>query len=397
VKPSLVRHPATLWGAFLLVHVWLIWLGVVLSPGSLGDVSGVYRYWMEGLNSGDFIVGVTTPWVYPLLAIIPMWVASLAGLHTYVMAWLIMVSLLDIVVFAVVIAPRGNRASRPLAAWWWIVALLALGPVALGRIDSVVTPIAILGLLFALTRPMLAGVLLAIGAWMKVWPAALILAGFILLRKRWWLALGALVTTAATVMVGLVLGAGANIFSFLGYQGARGLQIESPGATPYLWMIASGNPDAQVYFDQDLLTYQISGPQVALVSSLMTWLMVAAVALTVVLIALRARSARESLRYLPAASLALVMALISFNKVGSPQYFCWLIPPVLLGLLVDRARFIPLAVASLAVLFLTQLIYPWMYDGILNAEPSALIVITLRNLLELALWVWSLRLLLTRV
>jgi len=76
----------------------------------------------------------------------------------------------------------------------------------------------------------------------------------------------------------------------------------------------------------------------------------------------------------------------------------WLhvIPPVLLGLLIDRARFVPLAVVCLALLFLTQLIYPWMYDDLLNAKPVAVIVITLRNLLELGVWVWSVRLVLGR-
>jgi hypothetical protein len=89
------------------------------------------------------------------------------------------------------------------------------------------------------------------------------------------------------------------------------------------------------------------------------------------------------------------MALIVFNKVGSPQYFCWLIPPVLLGLMVDRARFIPVAVISLATLLITQVIYPWMYDEVLRATPPAVLWLTLRNLLELVLFGWALRLLLT--
>jgi hypothetical protein len=161
-------------------------------------------------------------------------------------------------------------------------------------------------------------------------------------------------------------------------------------------MIASGNPDSQIYFDQDLLTYQINGSQVALVSSIMTWLMVAGVLGTVVAIAWRARNAREGIHYLPAAGLALVMVLIVFNKVGSPQYLCWVIPPVLLGLLVDRARFVPLAVACLVLLFLTQLIYPWIYDDLLEATPRAVIMITARNLLELGVWIWSLSLVVRR-
>jgi len=264
VSASALRNPALLWVAFIAVHIWLIWLGVAVSPASLGDLSGVYKFWMDGLFSGQYIVGITTIWVYPLLALVPMIVASVAGLANFVIAWLTMVTLLDIIVFSVLIHPRsqvqGRGASSPRAwaAWWWTISLLALGPVALGRIDSVVTPIAIAGLLFMLTRPMLAGALLAAGAWMKVWPGALIIAAFVLLRRRFSVLVGAVITSAIVVAAGVALGAGTNLLSFIGFQGSRGLQIESPGATPYLWMIASGNADSKIYFDQDLLTYQIN-------------------------------------------------------------------------------------------------------------------------------------------
>lgn len=402
---DVLRRPWVLWSAFVAVHVWLIWLGVAVSPASLGDVSGVYSFWMKGLTSGDFIVGVTTAWVYPLMAIVPMWVATLAGPQNYVMAWLIMVALLDIVAFAILIHGRvavssgvasasPSRGVRALAAWWWTLALLALGPVALGRIDSVVTPIAILGLLYLASRPALAGALLAMGAWMKVWPGAIIVAAVILLKKRMTILLGALVFTVAVVIVGLVAGAGTNLLSFLQFQGTRGLQIESPGATGYLWAIVAGNPDVAIYFDGELLTYQISGPGTAVVSAVMTWLMVAAVGFTLLAVTWRARHTLTAVTFVPAASLALVMALIAFNKVGSPQYFCWLIPPVLLGLLVDRVRFIPVAVISLATLLVTQVIYPWMYDEVLLATPVAVFWLTIRNLMELVVFAWALRLVL---
>jgi hypothetical protein len=402
VNATLWRHPALLWSAFIAVHLWLIWLGFVVCPASLGDLSGVYKYWMEALFTGQYVVGISTIWVYPLLALVPMMVATVAGLSNFVLAWLIMVAILDVIVFSVLIHPRRAGAEqstlspRAWGAWWWTLALLALGPVALGRIDSVVTPIAILGLLFLLTRPMLAGVLLAVGAWMKVWPGAIIVAAIALIRRRLWVLLGALALSVAVVVVGLTLGAGANLWSFIGFQGTRGLQIESPAATPYLWMINLGNPESQIYFDQDLLTYQISGPNVGIVSSVMTWVMLGGVLVTLGAITWRSFNTREGIHYVPAASLALVMALILFNKVGSPQYLCWVIPPVLLGLLVDRARFVPLAVISLALIFLTQLIYPWMYDSLLSARVDALIIITLRNLLEVLVWVWALRLVLKR-
>lgn len=392
---SVLTKTVVLWLSFIAVHVWLIWLGMVVSPASLGDISGVYTYWMNALQSGEFIVGVTTSWVYPLLAIVPMWLASLGGMHNYVLSWLILVTLVDIVVFAILIRPVPTARVRSLAAWWWILALLALGPVSLGRIDSVVTPLAILALLFLSTRPALAGAFMAIGAWMKVWPGAIFIAAIILVRQRVRVIVGALVVSASVVIVGLLAGAGTNLVSFLQFQGSRGLQIESPGATGYLWAIALGDPAVSIYFDGEMLTYQINGPGTSVVAGVMTWLMAAAIIVTLVAALWRSRRAANPVLYVPSVSLALVMALIAFNKVGSPQYFCWLIPPILLGLIVDRVRFIPVTVIGLATLLVTQIVYPWMYDEVLLATPISVFWLTVRNLLEFVLFAWALKLVLS--
>lgn len=393
---SLVSSPWSLWVAFITVHVWLMWLGMVVVPGALGDVSGVYSFWMNGLRDGDFIVGVTTAWVYPLLAIAPMWLATLAGMGNYVLSWLVLVTILDVAAFAVLVHARPRMSVRSLAAWWWILSLIALGPVALGRIDAIVTPLAIVGLLYLATRPALAGILLAAGAWMKVWPGALLIAAVMLVRRRFMVLASALVFSALVIFVGLIIGAGPNMLSFMQFQGTRGLQIESPGATGYLWAIVLGDSSTSIYFDQQLLTYQIQGPETAVVSSLMTWLMAVAVVSTLAATAWRARASDTAYRYVPAASLALVMALIAFNKVGSPQYLCWVIPPILLGLIIDRAQFVPIATVSLVLLVLTQMIYPWLYDDLLEASPLSVFVLSARNVLEIVLFVWSLRMLVRR-
>jgi hypothetical protein len=76
------------------------------------------------------------------------------------------------------------------------------------------------------------------------------------------------------------------------------------------------------------------------------------------------------------------MCLIVFNKVGSPQYMTWIIAPVVLGLIVDRARFAPVAIVSLMMALLTQVFYPFYYDLILVANPVMVVVMTVRNALE---------------
>lgn len=81
--------------------------------------------------------------------------------------------------------------------------------------------------------------------------------------------------------------------------------------------------------------------------------------------------------------------MIVFNKVGSPQFMIWL-AVALVGLLyfgVKGARF-ALLVGAL-VLFLTQLVYPVFYIGLLGLETMPLWLLTLRNLLLVALLVWG--------
>ena len=88
-------------------------------------------------------------------------------------------------------------------------------------------------------------------------------------------------------------------------------------------------------------------------------------------------------------ALALVLALIVVNKVGSPQFLTWVIAPIVIGLVLDRRRWWrPGALAVLAA-GLTQVVYPLVYDGILVAQPLPVALLTLRNVLLVVLFVWA--------
>ena len=91
-------------------------------------------------------------------------------------------------------------------------------------------------------------------------------------------------------------------------------------------------------------------------------------------------------------SLALVVALLAFNKVGSPQFALWLAVPIILGLANQRASGQSFAVPAglaLAIAALTQLIYPVYYAKVLTLDPVLLVVLTGRNLLYFALLGWA--------
>jgi uncharacterized membrane protein len=50
----------------------------------------------------------------------------------------------------------------------------------------------------------------------------------------------------------------------------------------------------------------------------------------------------------------------------------------------ERARFAPVAIVALAMAALTQVFYPFFYDLILVLNPLMVVVMTVRNALEIA-------------
>jgi hypothetical protein len=376
--------PTALWAGFVAVHVWVSWLGM-FGPGyPLGDISGVYTFWASHAYAGDFIVGITTPWVYPIVALVPILVSGAFGMDAYVPVFLALVALVDAVVFWFLIG-RNRDALRAAAAWWWLALLLCLGPVSLGRIDAIATPVALLGLLFVVSRPRAAGALLAIATWIKVWPAALIGAALIALRDRKAVFVGALITSGAVVAISLVLGSGFNLFSFITQQTSRGLQVESPAATAYLWQVYFGVPQVGVYYDDQILTYQVSAPGVEIVGTLTSVLMALVTVAIVALGIYGIRRGADQRTVLFALALAFTVELIAFNKVGSPQFMGWLAAPLAVGIAYGVREFRIPAVIALVMAALTQAIYPYGYDGLLRTEAPMLWFISIRNLLEFVL------------
>jgi len=389
---SVLTHPATLWGAFVLVHLVLGLICLTHSSLPMGDVTLVYSFWAQrGLEAGIW-VGIDTAWVYPLLALVPMLLSAVFGWTFYASTWLTLAMAIDAVAFAVLLhRGRPNRASAG-AAWWWIAFLAAVGPVALGRIDTFATAVAIVGVLVIVAHPVLGGVLLTVGAWIKVWPAALVAGAVIALRQRLTVLAAAAATTAVVLLLGLVLGGGTSLLSFITQQTGRGLQIESPLATPAMWA-AWAHAGPEVYYDQGILTYQLRGPGTEFAASLSTPLLALAVTAVAVLGIIGARRGVSAVRMLPPLLLALTTALMLFNKVGSPQFAGWLAVPVLFGLVTALREGAPSfrvpAVLALMIAALTQVVYPYWYGKLLGLDTVVLVALTTRNALYLVLFAWA--------
>jgi hypothetical protein len=89
------------------------------------------------------------------------------------------------------------------------------------------------------------------------------------------------------------------------------------------------------------------------------------------------------------AALALVLGMVTFNKVGSPQYYGWVAVPVIAGLILGVPRMKPAVIMSCAAALLTQLIFPFMYEALTWARPLSVVVFMCRNLVEVAFWIWA--------
>lgn len=381
---------AVVWVAFALVHAVVIWLGFTGDHAASWDVDQLYHWWAGRTLSGQAIPGITEGWVYPILAHLPILLVGAArGVVDYTLGWGLLVTAMDAAAFAVLVG-RGRSRGRLTAAWFWLAAVLALGGVGMFRLDGVTVPLAILGCLWLVGRPWLASVLLAVATWIKVWPAALLAAAVIAVRRRLALVGGAAIVSLLAVGIVLALGGGVHLFGFVGDQTSRGLQIEAPISAVYMVMAAVGVPGAAVEYDEDLITFQVTGPGVDGVIAAMT------PGLVIGMLAIAGAGAVKVWRgagfagLFPPLAAALVLGFIVLNKVGSPQYLTWIIAPLVAGLVLRRREWLRPAALAVLILVLTQLIFPFFYDAILTLVPAAVGLLVLRNVLLVALFAWTL-------
>ncbi|MEV7620381.1 hypothetical protein AB0N59_09575 [Microbacterium sp. NPDC089321] len=385
-----------IWVAFLLAHAIVAVAGWLLPSQPMGDVVLVYLPWSQSALTGGPIVGISESWVYPQLALVPMLLAQalalpLVGLlgsaPAYLVGWALLVTLCDALGLAALLRRSGR--GREAAAWFWIAALLLLGPIAMYRIDAITLPLALAGGLWLVAHPRLAAAALTVGAWIKVWPAALLIAATAAARNGLRLLVTAASVCGLIVIVLLALGAGENLLGFLTAQSGRGLQIEAVFATPFLWAAMLG--EARIEYSFDILTYQVVAQAAQGVAAATTPAMAVAVAVIVVLGLMRSRRRARWQRLLPPLALALTVALIVMNRVGSPQFTVWLIVPVMLWIVLDRIRAHTAAALVLLLCALTFCVYPLTYDGLLAAHGLPVLLLSLRNAMLVVLLVVAVR------
>ncbi|WP_038468829.1 glycosyltransferase family 87 protein [Arthrobacter sp. PAMC 25486] len=390
-----LKTPRGMWTVFAAVHaVFLLLAGILSLFGQAFSDTEIYRVWASVGFDGDRVLG-PSPWVYPILALIPMAIAHLFGEAPFLFIWVLMIAALNTLAVGK-LTNWGRKTEAIPAALWWIGFTTLLAWLGFARVDGITAPVVLIALSFGVGRPFLSSAILSIATWTKVWPAAVVLALFTVVKQRVQVVLAGMLVTAAVVALALGVGAVPKLLNFLLEQGDRGMQLEATFTTPWLWMSVLGIDGSQMYMNHDINSMQVDGPGSALMSVLMQPLLIGAALLVAGLIfwALhtgKGNGGADRTALLLFGSLALTTAFVVFNKVGSPQFMVWLAPAVAVGLSYQWKAWRVPATMLIGVGILTFFIYPLFYDALSHNNPLMALVLTMRNGLLVVLFIWSIR------
>ncbi len=335
------------------------------------------------------------PLEYPPLALVPWILPRLVSTDAYTYAWLLAIQnaalATGIAVGLAWLARHGWAATAPqIVLATGLILLLGAVDVVVWLFDLLPALLVVLALVAAAReRPGWAGVLLALGALVKVFPVVLVpvLLCWYLVEGRRRAAARLLigsVVTIGVVMVPLVLMAGAGAFSFRDYEAARGAQLESVPAS--LAMLASILGGAATTLDHAFGAWQIEGSLARQLADVQALLLVAGLMMLLGLCLVRFRQdARATGGIAPTRVVAygtacVLMGLIT-SKVLSPQFLVWLLP---LAPLLPR----PQALFAAGVSLLTSVLLGSNYVGLMQQRPTMVLLLDLRNMLLVVLLVW---------
>lgn len=385
------RTPGSVWWGFAAVHLFfLAWMMSFIVHGDTFSDTEQYRQWaLLGYNP-DFLGDVISPWVYPLLAQIPIFAANIFGPSLYLLGWTLIVTVLNAVGLYVLV--RGKRAERGVApAWFWLFFTMFMGFLSFARVEGITTSLVLVALLYAVERPAVAALLLSVATWIKVWPAAVIAPLLIASAQRVKVFLIGLGVSAAVALFAVLTGAGDHLLDFAINQGDRGMQLEATFSTPWVWLSVLGIADSEIADNVAINSTEVYGPGADIAATLMQPLLIVAALLGASLMVWALRRGAEREELLLEGSLLMVSAFIVFNKVGSPQFIIWLLPVVVAGLVHDWDRWKLPATLLMGIAFTTFIIYPLFYTPLIHANPIMAAVLTTRNVLLVTLLVWAVR------
>jgi hypothetical protein len=293
-------------------------------------------------------------WQYPPGAGIVFALAALLGSNP-VAAFAGIALACDLATLAVLaIAGRRRRVGLN-AAWAWVIGALLVGPVWLARFDVVPTLAAVVALVL-IARPVWSGAAAAAGTLLKVWPGIMLIA---LPRRSLPKGILSFVAMSAAILIAVLLWSTGGV-SFLGEQGARGLQVESVGALPFMvWNVFTEVPTEFRFGAMEV--------DVAATIPLGLAITLAGFAVLGLLGVLRLLGRLESLGPADVALVALLVSVVT-SRVLSPQYSVWIVGVAAVTFLDPESRMRRVVWLLVPSILVTQVIYPYGYGSFLNGD-----------------------------
>ena len=339
-------------------------------PLVINDVK-LYAEWSNLLVTGRFPIG-DDMWQYPPGAGVIFALAALLGSNP-VAAFIGIALACDLAIAVILIVSGGRRQAGLGAAWAWVIGGLLVGPVLVARFDVVPT-LAAVGALVLVARPVWSGAASAAGALLKVWPALMLIA---LPRRSLPRGIIGFVVSGALILVGITLWATGGV-SFLGEQRARGLQVESVGAWPFMLANAfAGEVPTEFRYGSMELDVPITVP-LGLAITLFGFAVLAAFGIA------RLLGRLERLAPADVALAALLVSLIT-SRVLSPQYAVWVAGVAAVTFLDRDSRMRTVVWLLVPSVLVTQAIYPFGYGSFLEGVWWAVALQSVR----IVLLVWA--------
>jgi Glycosyltransferase family 87 len=343
--------------------------------GYRGDIS-VYQRWYDCCFAHVAFPSADAMWQYPPGAAVVFWLpGAVPGSYLHNFVFLALVCDLAVLVLL------ARRARSLAGAWYWVCGVPLVGSIELTRFDVVPVALSVAALCLAGTAAAdpgrIRGALIGAGAAVKLWPVML-LAGTP--PGQWRRTAGAAATVAGVICVLLIGGAP----SFVGHQNARGVEIESVVATPFMiWRQAGWHGRAVFQFG----AMELRGTEIAVAQDVSLVGLVLAVAL-VIGWRLLIRTGRAWWRpeFATDAPLAATLLFLVANSVLSPQYLLWVIGLAAVCLAVGAGGTTqrPVAFMLLGCAGLTQIVHPIGWKSLVHGSDLLTGVLFARNLLLLA-------------
>ncbi|WP_420175349.1 glycosyltransferase 87 family protein [Luteococcus sp. OSA5] len=404
--------------ARLMKKVWVISrLLILLQWAAMLFTLGDTRYYHKNISAMDLNGPRATMIEYPTPVL---WLLKLPDLFSfghrwaYVAAFFILMFLLD-AAFSLTLWREGGRLrGKALAFWSAFVPLV--GTTSYLRFDIITAVLAGWALLLLRRqRPVAAGAMVGIGAAIKLWPALLwpaLMGGRRGAQQtnRGLTSLGFWGTGGLLALVSLLWAGWDRLVSPLGWQGHRGLQIESFWSTiPMIqrWL----DPHSFWVAVSDFNAWEISGPGTRWFLSAASLSTALGIAAAVAAYVIWLRRGEQRLIEGAALMLLVVYVMIVTNKTFSPQYIIWVGGPLAAGWAMasenakdsfqaklDEHNLAEISEWTLLISLLTQIIYPIGYASLVGHRPgmgAATLVLTARNLIllwtlyKVCAWVWS--------